>query len=156
MASDVIPLISVALGAILGFVPAYFLELKRERNRLTTRWDEPLYKTCSEFAAAARKSVAALTACWGAWSSTTVLAPAASPSSSCSYPLLHSHPATTRRRPREITALDREPIGSLRRLRRAWRRAAQRPSYQRVLLAVVPAGATPGTRASSAIRQRAR
>jgi hypothetical protein len=60
LASDVIPLISVALGAILGFVPAYFLELKRERNRLATRWDEPLYKTCSEFAAAARKSVAAL------------------------------------------------------------------------------------------------
>jgi hypothetical protein len=54
------PLISVILGAILGFFPAYFLELKRERIRLTTRWDEPLYKTCSEFAAAARKSVAAL------------------------------------------------------------------------------------------------
>jgi hypothetical protein len=60
LASDFTPLISVALGAILGFFPAYFLELKRERNRRTTRWDEPLYKTCSEFAAAARKSVAIL------------------------------------------------------------------------------------------------
>ncbi len=156
MASDVIPLISVALGAILGFVPAYFLELKRERNRLTTRWDEPLYKTCSEFAAAARKSVAALTACWGAWSSTTVLAPAASPSSSCSYPLLHSHPATTRRRPREITALDREPIGSLRRLRLRPAPGAVAAVLSTVLLAVVLAGAAPGTRAIRAIRQRAR
>jgi hypothetical protein len=53
-------LLSVVLGAILGFFPAYLLEIKRERNRLTTRWDEPLYETCNEFAAAARKSVAVM------------------------------------------------------------------------------------------------
>ena len=96
------------------------------------------------------------TACWGAWSSTTVLAPAASPSSSCSYPLLHSHPATTRRRPREITALDREPIGSLRRLRLRPAPGRAAPVLSTVLLAVVLAGAAPGTRAIRAIRQRAR
>ena len=60
MASNFTPLISVILGAIPGFFPAYFLELKRERSKLTTRWDEPLHKTCSEFAAATRKSVAVL------------------------------------------------------------------------------------------------
>ena len=60
MASNLTPLISVVLGAILGFFPAYLLEIERERNRLTTRWDEPLYKTCSKFATAARKSVAVM------------------------------------------------------------------------------------------------
>ena len=92
----------------------------------------------------------------GAWSSTTVLAPGASPSSSCSYPLRHSHPATTRRRPREITALDREPIGSLRRLRLRPAPGRVAPVLSTVLLAVVLAGAAPGTRAIRAIRQRAR
>jgi hypothetical protein len=47
-------IVSVVVGAIIGFVPTYAMDVRRERSLLRSRWDSPLFDLCSEFASAAR------------------------------------------------------------------------------------------------------
>ena len=47
-------IVSVVVGAIIGFVPTYAMDARRERSLLRSRWDAPLFDLCSEFASAAR------------------------------------------------------------------------------------------------------
>ncbi|MCP2340495.1 hypothetical protein [Actinomadura rupiterrae] len=48
-------LLPVTAGALIGFVPTYLTERRRERETLKKRWDEPLHQLCSETAVRVRK-----------------------------------------------------------------------------------------------------
>ncbi|MEV4253614.1 hypothetical protein AB0J52_10650 [Spirillospora sp. NPDC049652] len=45
----------VTAGALIGFVPTYLMERRREREALRKRWDEPMHQLCSETAVRVRK-----------------------------------------------------------------------------------------------------
>ncbi|MFC5185905.1 hypothetical protein [Actinomadura harenae] len=45
----------VTAGALIGFVPAYLMERRREREALRKRWDEPMHQLCSETVVRVRK-----------------------------------------------------------------------------------------------------
>jgi hypothetical protein len=47
-------LLPVLLGAVIGFVPNYLLERRRERAQMLTRWDSALFQLCSDFTESAR------------------------------------------------------------------------------------------------------
>jgi hypothetical protein len=47
-------IVSVIVGAIIGFVPTYVMDVRRERALLRSRWDSPLFELCSQFASTAR------------------------------------------------------------------------------------------------------
>lgn len=49
-----IAIVPVIVGAIIGFVPNYVMDVRRERSLLRSRWDSPLFELCSEFASTAR------------------------------------------------------------------------------------------------------
>jgi len=44
----------VVVGAIIGFVPNYLMDVRRERSQLRSRWDNSLFGLCSDFASTAR------------------------------------------------------------------------------------------------------
>ncbi|WP_157429618.1 hypothetical protein [Actinomadura oligospora] len=45
----------VTAGALIGFVPTYLMERRREREALRKRWDEPMHQLCSETVVCVRK-----------------------------------------------------------------------------------------------------
>jgi hypothetical protein len=47
-------IVAVMVGAIIGFVPNYLMDVRRERSLLRSRWDSGLFDLCSDFASAAR------------------------------------------------------------------------------------------------------
>jgi len=47
-------IVAVIVGAIIGFVPNYLMDMRRERSLLRSRWDSALFDHCSDFASAAR------------------------------------------------------------------------------------------------------
>ena len=47
-------IVAVIVGAIIGFVPNYLIDVRRERSLLRNRWDSALFDLCSDFASAAR------------------------------------------------------------------------------------------------------
>ncbi|HYN92828.1 MAG TPA: hypothetical protein VES42_03155 [Pilimelia sp.] len=47
-------LVTLASGVLVGFVPAYLLERRRERHTLGTRWDTPLFTLSVEFISASQ------------------------------------------------------------------------------------------------------
>ena len=47
-------ILAVIVGAVIGFVPNYLMERRRERSQLRSRWDSALFDLCSEFASTAR------------------------------------------------------------------------------------------------------
>jgi hypothetical protein len=49
-----VSLVPVLLGAALAVLPAYYVERRRERTALVTRWDTSLYTLCAEFTSAVR------------------------------------------------------------------------------------------------------
>ena len=46
-------IVAVIVGAIIGFVPSYLMERRRERSLLRSRWDSALFDLCSDFASSA-------------------------------------------------------------------------------------------------------
>lgn len=52
-------LIPVMAGAAIGFLPAYFIERRRERSTLAIRWDMSLYTLCADFTVAVRQMLLA-------------------------------------------------------------------------------------------------
>jgi hypothetical protein len=48
------PIAAVIVGAIIGFVPNYLMDVRRERSLLRNRWDSALFDLCSDFASIAR------------------------------------------------------------------------------------------------------
>ncbi|GLZ30745.1 hypothetical protein Lesp02_29340 [Lentzea sp. NBRC 105346] len=50
-----LPVLTVVVGALIGFVPNYLIERRKERTLLRTRWDSPLFELCSEFTSTARR-----------------------------------------------------------------------------------------------------
>ena len=48
------PIAAVIVGAIIGFVPNYLMDVRRERSLLRNRWDSALFDLCSDFASTAR------------------------------------------------------------------------------------------------------
>jgi hypothetical protein len=49
-----ISIVAVIVGAIVGFVPNYLMDMRRERSLLRSRWDSALFDLCSDFASTAR------------------------------------------------------------------------------------------------------
>jgi hypothetical protein len=49
-----IAIVPVVVGAIIGFVPSYVMDVRRERSLMRSRWDSSLFELCSEFASTAR------------------------------------------------------------------------------------------------------
>jgi hypothetical protein len=47
----------LAAGAVIGLVPTYVMERRRERHELATRWDTALYELCKDFSATVREFV---------------------------------------------------------------------------------------------------
>ncbi len=47
-------IVAVIVGAIIGFVPNYLMDMRRERSLLRSRWDSALFDLCSDFASTAR------------------------------------------------------------------------------------------------------
>jgi hypothetical protein len=47
-------IVAVIVGAIIGFVPNYLMDVRRERSQMRSRWDNSLFDLCSEFASTAR------------------------------------------------------------------------------------------------------
>jgi hypothetical protein len=47
-------IVAVIVGAIIGFVPNYLMDMRRERSLLRSRWDNALFDLCSDFASTAR------------------------------------------------------------------------------------------------------
>jgi hypothetical protein len=47
-------IVAVIVGAMIGFVPNYLMDLHRERSQLRSRWDSALFDLCSDFASTAR------------------------------------------------------------------------------------------------------
>jgi hypothetical protein len=47
-------IVAVIVGAIIGFVPNYLMDVRRERSLLRSRWDSALFDLCSDFASTAR------------------------------------------------------------------------------------------------------
>jgi hypothetical protein len=47
-------IVAVIVGAMIGFVPNYLMDLRRERSQLRSRWDTALFELCSDFASSAR------------------------------------------------------------------------------------------------------
>lgn len=45
----------VTAGALIGFVPTFMMERRREREALRKRWDEPMHQICSETVVLVRK-----------------------------------------------------------------------------------------------------
>jgi hypothetical protein len=45
---------SVMVGAVIGFIPNYLMDVRRERSLLRSRWDNSFFDLCSDFASAAR------------------------------------------------------------------------------------------------------
>lgn len=48
-------IITLVLGAVLGFLPTYLIERAKQRAQLSTRWDAELYRLCAEFAGTTRQ-----------------------------------------------------------------------------------------------------
>jgi len=46
--------VAVVVGAIIGFVPNYLMDVHRERSLFRSRWDSALFDLCSDFASTAR------------------------------------------------------------------------------------------------------
>ena len=46
--------VAVVAGAIIGFVPSYLMDVRRERSLIRSRWDNSLFELCSDFASTAR------------------------------------------------------------------------------------------------------
>jgi hypothetical protein len=46
--------VAVVAGAIIGFVPSYLIDVRRERSVMRSRWDNSLFELCSDFASTAR------------------------------------------------------------------------------------------------------
>jgi hypothetical protein len=46
--------VAVVAGAIIGFVPSYLMDVRRERSMIRSRWDNSLFELCSDFASTAR------------------------------------------------------------------------------------------------------
>jgi hypothetical protein len=49
-----IAIVPVVVGAIIGFVPSFVMDVRRERSLRRSRWDSSLFELCSEFASTAR------------------------------------------------------------------------------------------------------
>jgi hypothetical protein len=47
-------IVPVIVGAIIGFVPNYLMDIRRERSLIRSRWDSSLFELCSEFASTVR------------------------------------------------------------------------------------------------------
>jgi hypothetical protein len=47
-------IVAVIIGAIIGFVPNYLMDVRRERSLRRSRWDSALFDLCSDFASTAR------------------------------------------------------------------------------------------------------
>jgi hypothetical protein len=47
-------IVPVVVGAIIGFMPNYLMDMRRERSLIRSRWDSSLLELCSEFASTAR------------------------------------------------------------------------------------------------------
>lgn len=47
-------IIAVMVGAVIGFVPNYLMDVRRERSLLRSRWDSALFDLCSDFSSTAR------------------------------------------------------------------------------------------------------
>ncbi len=47
-------ILAVIAGAIIGFVPSYLMDVRRERSLLRSRWDNSLFDLCSDFASTTR------------------------------------------------------------------------------------------------------
>ena len=47
-------IVAVIVGAVIGFVPNYLMDVRRERSLLRSRWDTALFDLCSDFASSAR------------------------------------------------------------------------------------------------------
>lgn len=47
-------IVAVVAGAIIGFVPSYLMDVRRERSMIRSRWDNSLFELCSDFASTAR------------------------------------------------------------------------------------------------------
>lgn len=47
----------LVVGAMVGLVPTYLSERRKERHALATRWDSPLYELCKDFATTVRQFV---------------------------------------------------------------------------------------------------
>ncbi|WP_328468614.1 hypothetical protein OHA21_52245 [Actinoplanes sp. NBC_00393] len=55
MPDFVATIITLVLGAAIGFAPTYLVERAKQRAQLSTRWDQELYRLCAEFTATARQ-----------------------------------------------------------------------------------------------------
>jgi hypothetical protein len=47
-------IVPVIVGAIIGFVPNFVMDVRRDRALLRSRWDSSLFDICSDFASTAR------------------------------------------------------------------------------------------------------
>lgn len=47
-------IVAVVAGAVIGFVPSYLMDVRRERSAIRSRWDNSLFDLCSDFASTAR------------------------------------------------------------------------------------------------------
>jgi hypothetical protein len=47
-------IVAVIVGALIGFVPNYLMDVRRERSLRRSRWDSALFDLCSDFASTAR------------------------------------------------------------------------------------------------------
>lgn len=47
-------IVAVIVGAVIGFLPNYLMDVRRERSLLRSRWDNALFDLCSDFASTAR------------------------------------------------------------------------------------------------------
>lgn len=47
----------LTIGAVVGLVPTYLIERRKERHALNVRWDLPLYEMCKNCASAVRQFV---------------------------------------------------------------------------------------------------
>jgi hypothetical protein len=47
-------IVPIIVGAIIGFVPTYVMDTRRERSLIRSRWDNSLFDLCSDFASTAR------------------------------------------------------------------------------------------------------
>ncbi|WP_436532317.1 hypothetical protein [Actinoplanes sp. HUAS TT8] len=47
--------VTLVLGAGLGFLPTFLMERAKQRTQIDTRWDAELYRVCADFTATARQ-----------------------------------------------------------------------------------------------------
>ena len=55
MPSFAATVVTLVLGAGLGFIPTYLIERTKQRAQLNIRWDAELYRLCAEFTATTRQ-----------------------------------------------------------------------------------------------------